>query len=162
MTRLLSGIPIWGWFVIITLLLYAVWNPTGYSLYSMWEFGDAREALPVKLLGTVIVAVLLGLFTWGCWKAIGPIGVVILAAIIALVVWCFQSIGWLDFRNVVFWGWGLPIMLGIILSLGLQWPKLWLSTTSMRNTIPVNHHHPAQTDQSALGGNDNSGHHHNG
>ena len=76
-------LPFWGWLLLILATLYAIYNPLGPCVVALWLVGD-EVALPVKLLLTAIPLALLGLYAYGTWRGIGPVGITILAAFLGL------------------------------------------------------------------------------
>ena len=52
---MLQRVALWGWYLIITGGLYAVYNPLGYSIVHMWTQHDPLALLPWNLLLTMAV-----------------------------------------------------------------------------------------------------------
>jgi len=128
MTRLLSRIPIWGWFILILLNVYLIYNPAGLSVFHLWAAPN-EVVLPVKLLLTAFALLGLGLYAWGAWRALGPIGLGIITLIMVLFIWAADYYGLMNARDTSLWSWLIQPLLALVLTLGFQWPKLWKAAT---------------------------------
>lgn len=129
---LLKKVPFWGWFLISTTLLYLLWNPAGFSLVAMWSAPDVAANLPLKVLGTLLAAVILGMFGFATWRSLRLLGIIILGSILAVVLWCLAFYGLMDPTSVGLWSWITQPLLAIILTTGFQWKKIWLGLTAIR------------------------------
>ncbi|WP_206931384.1 DUF6524 family protein [Roseococcus thiosulfatophilus] len=128
MTRFLRNIPIWGWFLLILMNVYVLYNPSGLSVFHLWAAAN-EVALPVKLLVTAFALLGFGLYVYGAWRALGPIGLGIITLIIVLCIWAADFYGLMDARDASVWSWLIQPLLAIVLTLGFQWPKLWKAAT---------------------------------
>lgn len=112
------------WRLLFALVLVLVtFNPTGFSYYH-WL---ARE-LPSLGPATVIVGILL-LIAWlffvrSTLAAMNPIGVGLLLALFAAIVWWMVSRGWLDLDNPSAMAWVVLSILGLVLGIGMSWAHI--------------------------------------
>jgi len=101
-------------------LLFATYNPTGYSYYD-WVTGSDDSYLSVK----VVVGLWL-LWTYTAllpivWHAIGPVGIGAMAALLAssgLVLWDY---GFLDYITPSFYPYAIIGGMATIIAMGLTW-----------------------------------------
>lgn len=128
MTRLLRNIPIWGWFLLILSNAYLLYNPAGLSVFHLW-FAPNEVVLPVKLLLSAIVLLGFGLYVYGAWRSLGPIGLGLVTLLVALGVWAADFYGLMNAADPSLWSWLLQPLLAVVLTLGFQWPKLWKAAT---------------------------------
>lgn len=126
---MLKRLSFWSWFVIITLGLYIVYNPLGFSIYHMWALHDVYDLFALKLLFTTLVTVSLGLISYGTWRSIGFVGIAILVFIIALLLLSIQTLTAASLFDIAIFSWIGQVILGFILTLGWQWPKIWRHST---------------------------------
>lgn len=128
--------------ITIILGLYALYNPTDYSIFSMWLNTDSFENLPFKLLITLLLIILIGLIFHGMWKTIGLIGVTLMVTVITVTIWTLTQ--FIDFNvlNINMWKWITQPILGIMLTIGWQWPKIWRAATGavIINDPDIQHH----------------------
>jgi hypothetical protein len=62
------------------------------------------------------------IFLWrSMMQAIGTLGLALMAAFTAALVWLFVSWGWLDARNATTMTWVVLVALGLILGVGMSW-----------------------------------------
>lgn len=121
-------VPFWGWLLLILATLYAVYNPTGLCLVGLWLL-DGDVALPVKLLLSAVPLVLLGLYAYGTWRAVGPAGIAILAALLGLGLWVLAHYGVFDPADAGLWAWLAQPLLAVVLAVGSRWPRIWRRAT---------------------------------
>ncbi len=121
-------VPFWGWLLLILATLYAVYNPIGLCLVGLWLLAD-DVALPVKLLLSAVPLVLLGLYAYGTWRAVGPAGIAILAALLGLGLWVLAHYGVFDPADAGLWAWLAQPLLAVVLAVGSQWPRIWRGAT---------------------------------
>lgn len=128
MTRFLRNIPIWGWFLLILLNVYVLYNPSGLSVFHLWASLN-QVVLPVKLLLTACALLGFGLYVYGAWRALGPVGLGVITLIIVLGIWAADFYGLMDARDANVWSWLIQPLLAVVLTVGFQWPKLWKAAT---------------------------------
>lgn len=126
---MLRKLSFWYWFAIITVGLYLVYNPMGFSIYHMWLMDDIYNMLPIKLLLSALVLVFLGLICYGTWKTIGIIGISIISILILLTLFSLQIMFTINLFDIQLWHWIGQFILGFILTVGWQWSKIWKSST---------------------------------
>jgi hypothetical protein len=100
-------------------LVLATFNPAGWS-YFHWVSGDFPRVRP----GQAVVGIgllVLWIFLWrSMMQAIGTLGLLLMAAFTAALVWLFVSWGWLDVRNATAMTWVVLVALGLILGVGMS------------------------------------------
>lgn len=102
------------------LLVALTFNPSGWS-YFHW----VREGFPAITPLEAVVGILLlilWIFLWrSMMQAIGALGLVLMVALTAALVWLFVSWGWLDVGNTTTMTWVVLVALGLILGVGMSW-----------------------------------------
>ena len=101
-------------------LVLLTFNPSGYS-YFHWVRGNFPGLTPGQaVLG--IVLLILWIFLWrSMMQAVGSLGLTLMVALTAALVWLFASWGWLDVANAGVMTWVVLVALGIILGIGMSW-----------------------------------------
>ena len=110
-----------AWRILFALaLVFATFNPSGFS-YFHWVSGTFPSFTPAQVvLG--IALLILWIFLWrSMMQAIGKIGLGLMAAFTAALVWLFVSWGWLDLGNATTLAWVILVALGLILGVGMSW-----------------------------------------
>jgi hypothetical protein len=107
-------------------LVLITYNPSGWSfLHWVKNSFVASELGPLQfLVGAALIAGW-AIFIVATRNALGTVGLVIAAAILAALVWLFVDLGWLGFDSVAAVSWVLLICLSILLAIGLSWAHIW-------------------------------------
>lgn len=126
---MLARIPFWGWFLIILIACYLVYNPWGLSVWHMWTVGDAAQYLPFKVLGTLLLTALLGLVLHGTLNSTSWLGIGVMGTLVCASLWSVHALVAFDVFALFFWSWCLQPIIAVILTLGWQWPKIWRRST---------------------------------
>ena len=102
------------------LLVVLTFNPSGWS-YFHWVREGFPSVTPLEAV-TGILLLILWIFLWrSMMQAIGALGLLLMAALTAAMVWLFVSWGWLDVRNATTMTWVVLAALGLILGVGMSW-----------------------------------------
>lgn len=126
---MLARIPFWGWLMIILIACYLVYNPLGFSAWHMWTLGDPQSLLPFKLLGSLLLAALLGLVLHGTFSSTSWLGLTVMLAIVVVTLWSAHALIAFDVFAMGFWSWAIQPILAVIFTMGWQWPKIWRRST---------------------------------
>ena len=126
---MLARIPFWGWLLIIVTALYLVYNPLGYSVWHMWTQYDPTVNLPFKLLATIMLASVVGLVVHGTHNQMNWLGLLVMVSLVAVTLWSVNALVAFEIFSFVFWSWALQPILGLILTIGWQWAKIWRRST---------------------------------
>ena len=105
-------------------LLALTFNPTSFN-YLRWARDTWDAQLPiVVLLGLLLVVAYVVFFT-AVLRGIGALGVILILAVVAALVWVLYSWGWIDVSNPTSNTWIVLIALSVVLALGMYWGILW-------------------------------------
>jgi hypothetical protein len=110
-----------AWRVVFAVTLVLVtFNPAGYS-YFHWVRGNFPSVTPAQVVLGIALLVL-WIFLWrSMMQAIGKLGLLLMVALTAALVWLFVSWGWLDVSNATTVTWVVLVALGLILGVGMSW-----------------------------------------
>ena len=106
------------------ILLAATYNPTEFS-YIRWATKNWSEQLPIAVLIGLVLLVSYVLFLTAVLRGIGAVGVGLILAVIAALVWVLYDLGWLSLENPTFNTWIALLALSIVLAVGMYWGILW-------------------------------------
>ena len=104
-------------------LVFVTFNPTGLSYYH-WL---SNHLSPIDPLVVVAGIALLGawlFFVRATFSSMGAVGVVLLLALFASIVWWIVSKGWLSVENRSAMSWVVLTCLGLLLGIGMSWAHL--------------------------------------
>lgn len=105
-------------------LLVATYNPTEWS-YVRWAMKNWNEHLPVAVLIGLVLLVAYILFLTAVLRGIGMLGVVLILAVVAALIWVLYDFGWLSLENPSANTWIALVALSVVLAVGMYWGILW-------------------------------------
>ena len=101
-------------------LVLLTFNPAGWSYFHWVRDGFPSVAPAEAVVGIALLA--LWIFLWrSMMQAVGAMGLLLMAAFTAALVWLFVTWGWLDVRNATTMSWVVLVALGLILGIGMSW-----------------------------------------
>jgi hypothetical protein len=104
-------------------LVLVTFNPTGHSYYH-WLAEDFPNIQPVEAIAGVALLGAWFFFVRSTLLAMGTIGLALLVAFFASVVWWIVRRGWLDVGDRSAMAWMVLVVLGLVLGIGLSWSHI--------------------------------------
>lgn len=105
-------------------LLAVTYNPTSYN-YVRWAQDNWEPSLPLAVLFGLILLVVYVVFLTAVFRGIGRLGVLLILAVCAALVWVLYDFGWLSLENPSALVWVVLIALSVVLAIGMYWGILW-------------------------------------
>ena len=105
-------------------LLAATYNPTEWS-YIRWAAENWQEQLPIAVLIGLVLTIAYVLFFTAVLRGIGAVGVVLILAVMAALIWVLVSQGWLSLENPSTNTWIGLVALSVVFAVGMYWGILW-------------------------------------
>jgi len=105
-------------------LLAATYNPTEWS-FVRWAVKNWQEQLPLAVFIGLVLLIAYVLFFTAVLRGIGALGVMLILALIAALLWVLYSWGWLSLENPSANTWIALIALSVVLAVGMYWGILW-------------------------------------
>ncbi len=102
------------------ILVFATYNPTSLN-YVRWAMDNYTDNLSVVILLGLILFVAYAIFVRATLQSIGRIGIGLVLAVIAVLLWVLYDKGLLDPANGTLMTWIGLVALSFILGLGLSW-----------------------------------------
>lgn len=106
--------------IIALILVYATYNPTGWS-YLTWLWQDLYAQLPYKALAGVVLLIAYVVFMRATWRSIGLFGILLVVALFAASFWVLADLGLLDAANQTLVTWLILTLAATILGIGVSW-----------------------------------------
>ena len=104
-------------------LVFVTFNPTGHS-YFHWLRDHVSPIEPqVVVAGILLVGAWL-FFIRATFTSMGTVGVVLLLALFAAIVWWMVSAGWLATTDRSTMAWVVLTCLGLLLGFGMSWAHI--------------------------------------
>ena len=101
-------------------LVALTFNPTQWN-YVRWAETNWAEQMPLAILFGLILLVGFIIYLRATLRSIGAIGMGLVAAVIAALVWVFNDLGWLSLDNATLNTWIGIIAISLVLGIGLSW-----------------------------------------
>ncbi len=135
------GLPDFGWRLLLALtLVLATYNPTDYSFVHWMRtsiashtLGPEHAVVGVALLGGWLVVV------GATRSALGSVGLIVLCAFMATLVWWLVDIGWLVASSRGSIEWVVLVCLAVLLAVGMSWAHIWRRITGQVAVERVHH-----------------------
>ena len=119
-------------------LVVVTFNPTGLS-YLHWISAGWEPDLPLKVLGGVALAIVFIVFLRATLRSIGLVGVVLILALIAALMWTLVYYGLVDLSlsDQTPLIWLALIATGVVLGLGMSWSLVRRALTGQADVDDV-------------------------
>jgi hypothetical protein len=104
-------------------LVLLTFNPTGHSYYH-WLADGFPSVSPAEAVAGILLLLGWIFFVRTTLSAIGTVGIVLMAALFASIVWWIVSKGWLDVGNRSTMAWIVLLILGLMLGIGMSWSHI--------------------------------------
>jgi len=104
-------------------LVLLTFNPTGHSYYH-WVADSFPSIQPLEAVAGIALLIGWLFFVRSTMSAIGRLGLVLMLAFFAAVVWWIVSEGWLDLDNRKAMAWVVLLVLGLVLGIGMSWSHI--------------------------------------
>jgi len=104
-------------------LVLLTFNPSGYSYYH-WLADGFPSVSPLEAVAGILLLIGWIFFVRTTLSAIGVLGVVLMAALFASIVWWVISNGWLDASDRSTMAWIVLLVLGLMLGIGMSWSHI--------------------------------------
>jgi hypothetical protein len=104
-------------------LVLLTFNPTGHSYYH-WLADGFPSVQPLEAVAGIALLIAWVFFVRSTLAAIGTLGLVLMLAFFASVVWWVVSKGWLDLGDRQAVAWVVLVVVGLVLGIGMSWSHL--------------------------------------
>ncbi len=101
-------------------LVFATYNPTSLN-FVRWGMDNYTSNLPVTVLLGLLLLIGYIIYLRATFRSIGPVGIVLVVALIGALLWVLADQGLLDVQNTTLLTWIGLAALSLILAIGLSW-----------------------------------------
>jgi len=111
-------------------LVLATYNPTRLSYYNWLSTSMSERALgPEHFVVGIVLVIGWTVLGVASKRSLGPIGLLLAAALIGGIVWWLTDMRWIAVGSVSALSWVSLICLSILLAVGLSWAHIWRRVT---------------------------------
>ena len=107
-------------FLFALLLVLLSYNPSGYSFFH-WVYNSISDIKPYTVIAGLVLLIGWGIYIKATLNSLGVIGILVLTALFASLVWLFVYWGFLSVSDVSAMAWVIEILLAALLALGMCW-----------------------------------------
>ncbi|MDH5473715.1 MAG: DUF6524 family protein [Gammaproteobacteria bacterium] len=109
------------------ILVYATYNPSGYSFFHWAEdviFGENTDLTPAFAMFGVVLLIGWTVYIRATLRSLGPFGLFLAFAFFATLVWWLVYIGLLGIDNISIFTYLVLFILAAILATGMSWSHI--------------------------------------
>ena len=110
-------------YLIALILVFATYNPEGYS-YDDWVFNMDTGPLPLKILAGVVLVIGLSIYVRATRRSLGMIGVVLAVAFFSTVLWLFIDLKIIPADSLRAITYIVLFIIGSLLATGMCWSHI--------------------------------------
>lgn len=107
-------------FLFALLLVLLSYNPSGYS-YFHWVYNSFIDITPYVVIAGIILLIGWGVYIKATLNSLGIVGVIVLSALFASLVWLFIYWGFLSVSDISAMAWVIEVLLAALLAVGMCW-----------------------------------------
>ena len=112
-----------GRFIAALILVYATYNPSGYSYYH-WVDRTLPEFDPLVVLAGVVLLIGWVMFIRATIRSMGLLGVMLAVAFFGTLVWLIIDRGWLSLEDTDMLTYIGEFLLAAVLATGMSWSHI--------------------------------------
>jgi hypothetical protein len=121
------------------ILVLVTYNPSGHSAWHwITEAISQSEFGPVDLILVAVLLIGWAVFWIASWRALGVLGVALVAVLIGALVWLLVDIGWINTESDSALTWIMLVAVAVLLAVGVSWSHFWRRMTGQLNVEDVN------------------------
>ncbi|MBN8294294.1 hypothetical protein JI664_20140 [Rhodobacter sp. NTK016B] len=106
--------------LIAFVLVAATWNPTPWN-FTRWVLDTGTEQLPISVLVGLVLLIGWIIYLRATLRSIGPLGMVLVGAVFAALIWVLVDYGIIDISNPGLNAWLGILIASLVLGIGLSW-----------------------------------------
>lgn len=107
-------------FLFAFLLVLLSYNPSGYS-YFHWVYNSLSDITPYIVIAGLILLIGWGVYIKATLNSLGIVGILVLAALFASLIWLFIYWGFLSVTDISAMAWVIEVLLAALLAVGMCW-----------------------------------------
>ena len=125
-------------FLAALILVFATWNPTGWS-FVHWLMGTLPNVTALLVFAGVVLVIGWFLFLHATLESLGLLGIILALAFFGTLTWLVFDLGWLSTGQEVL-SYVVLVVIAAILAVGMAWSHIW-RRLSGRVEVEDDHHH---------------------
>tara|TARA_R110002111_G_scaffold176804_1_gene242316 strand:+ start:976 stop:1407 length:432 start_codon:yes stop_codon:yes gene_type:complete len=109
------------------ILVYATYNPSGYSLYHWTKgalFAEPLAVTPALAMSGIVLLIGWTVYLRATFRSLGLFGLLLAFAFFGVIVWWLTDIGWLGVDDVSIFSYIGLFILSAVLATGMSWSHI--------------------------------------
>ncbi len=102
------------------ILVAASFNPTRWN-FASWAWENFATQTPLTVFFGLILLICYVIFIRATLRSIGVFGILLVAALVAALIWVLYDLGWLSLADPGVVAWLGIFALSVVLGIGLSW-----------------------------------------
>lgn len=123
------------WFFAL-LVVFITFNPTGIS-FSHWVWPLVNDQVPLKILAGLVLFGCYVVYLNATFRSLGLMGIFLVVAFCATIIWLFVDQGWMDWRNGSTMSWVMIVIISSVMGLGVSWSHIKKKLTGQFDTDDI-------------------------
>lgn len=120
-------------------LVLITYNPTGQSAWHWISEAIAQSEFgPLELILIAVLLIGWAVYWIASWRALGVLGVVLIAVLLGGLVWLLVDIGWISTESDSAITWIMLVTIAVMLAIGVSWSHIWRRVTGQYNVEDIN------------------------
>lgn len=125
-------------FLAALVLVFATWNPTGWSFFH-WLMDTLPNVTALLVFAGVVLVIGWFLFLYATLESLGLLGIILALAFFGTLTWLVFDLGWLSTDQEVL-NYVVLVVIAAILAVGMAWSHIW-RRLSGRVEVEEDHSH---------------------
>jgi hypothetical protein len=110
-------------FVAACALVLVTFNPSGHS-FVHWVGAAFPHLVPLQAVAGIALLIGWVIYLGATLRSLGAIGVLLVLAFLAALIWLLVSWGWIDIHNGSALTWVALLLVALVLAAGISWSSL--------------------------------------
>jgi hypothetical protein len=110
-------------FLAALILVFATWNPTGWS-FVHWLINSLPNVTAGMVFAGVVLVIGWFLFLYATLESLGMLGIIMALAFFGSLTWLIFDLGWLSTGQGVL-NYVVLVVISAILTVGMAWSHIW-------------------------------------
>lgn len=112
-----------GRWVFALVLVFATYNPSGYS-YLDWLLAKSADISPILVIVGLVLLIGWIVYLRASFMSLGWLGIVLSGALLACFVWLLVDVGLLSLQSVSAFSWVVLVLVSLLLAVGMSWSHI--------------------------------------
>ena len=123
MTKTLTWGGIFLRFLFACLVVFATYNPEGYSYYD-WAIKNFFPLDPLKVIVGILLTIGWVIFVRATMRSLGPVGLILVGSLCGATLWFLIDAGWIPKDSLRVYSYAGLIIVTLILTVGMSWSHI--------------------------------------